>query len=55
MLHNNSQDVVINCAEIYHLNKVFIDQIFTRDCLARVGTGRKWEINEGEICGGRVC
>ena len=26
MLHNNSHGVVINCAEIYHLNKVFMDQ-----------------------------
>lgn len=30
MLHNNSQDVVINCAEMYHLNKVFIDQFLCK-------------------------
>lgn len=40
MLHNNLQDVVINCAEIYHLNKVFIDRFL---CDAASSPGGSWD------------
>lgn len=39
MLRNNSQDIVINCAEIYHVNKVFIDQFLCEAALPRWNLG----------------
>lgn len=41
MLHNYSQDVVINCAQIYHLNKLFIDQFLCK------AASRGWDVGAG--------
>lgn len=42
MLHNNSQDVVINCAEIYHLNKVFYARLPSWGGNQEGEVGDKW-------------